>query len=105
MVLERECGCIPLLGQRDSIEVPVDRGVHPGIVLRVLAWHQFSAPNRFGSLNHSRFGQRRDTSTGRSGRLSPGPTGIAKLRPGLVRDDSSTETNRNFPSVDHLVKQ
>ena len=50
------------LGQRDLIEVPVDRGVHPGIMLGVLAWHQFSAPNRFGSLNHARFGQWRDTS-------------------------------------------
>ena len=40
----------------------MDRGVHPGIMVGAFAWHRFCAPHRFGSLNHARFDQQRDTS-------------------------------------------
>ena len=42
---------------------------------------------------------------GNAGKLSPGPAGIAKLRPVLVRVASSTGTKRNRPSGDHLGSQ
>lgn len=42
---------------------------------------------------------------GNSGRVSPGPTGIARLRPGLIRDASSTGKKRNFPFDDQIGEQ
>src|ERR1700761_5517045 len=71
-------------------------------MLRVLAWHQMFAPNRFGSLNHARFGQRRDTSHWRIRRLSPGPTGIAAkaigyANAGIARGRGIDRANRGFP--------
>ena len=42
---------------------------------------------------------------GRFGRDSPGPTGIARLRPELVRVAGSTGMKRYFPSDDHVGTQ
>jgi hypothetical protein len=40
---------------------------------------------------------------GNVGSFSPGPTGIASVRPGLDSDGSSTDANTNRPFVDHAV--
>ena len=42
---------------------------------------------------------------GSSGRVSPGPTGIARLLPGLVREGASIGITRNSPVEDHFGTQ
>jgi hypothetical protein len=59
----------------------VDRSVHPGIMRGVHARHQCSAPNRFGSMNHARVGQRRDASHGKIRQAFPRTEGIARASP------------------------
>ena len=71
----------------------------------VLAGHQIGARDGLSARHDTGRTPGGIPPRGNSGNASPGPTGIARLRPGFVRVGNSTGTNRNFPFDDHTGLQ